>query len=432
MTITAMPKNILVVYACAQYPIRSTLWEHLQAFRNYSGERVFYLNLAMRNQIPGFLLAVDFDLIIFSTLFMTHHWVGPEYFHDLMRKAAPLKHSSAVKAILPQDEFHASNLFSEFIHEFGIDCVFSVAPPSTWAQIYPTVDFARTRFYNVLTGYLDPKVLPKITAQSQSIRQRPIDIGYRTSGKPNFWYGRHGFIKQQIAEVFQEAAPLKGLKVDISTNNADAFLGHDWYRFLAECKYTIGVEGGTSMLDPDGSLRARTETYLAGHPLASFAEVEANCFPGLDGHCQLYAISPRHLEACATRTCQVLTEGHYNGILQPGRHYIEIKKDFSNLEAVLEMIARDDLRCEMVERAYLDIVASGLYTYKHFVDFVTRQSTEGRSSKNKSSAQLFWTSMLYRWMWVIDKLEWCWIKCKSSPTVQPVIKLLKKVLRKGV
>ena len=55
-----------------------------------------------------------------------------------------------------------------------------------------------------------------------------------------------------------------------------------------------------------------------------------------DGRLQLFAISPRHLEACATRTCQVLVEGEYSGVLRPGEHYIPVRKDLSNLDDVLE------------------------------------------------------------------------------------------------
>lgn len=34
------------------------------------------------------------------------------------------------------------------------------------------------------------------------------------------------------------------------------------------------------------------------------------------------------------RTAQVLLEGYYNGIFEPWKHYIPIKKDCSNLDQV--------------------------------------------------------------------------------------------------
>ena len=95
---------------------------------------------------------------------------------------------------------------------------------------------------------------------------------------------------------------------------------------------------------------------MQAHPQATFEQIEDSCFPADDGALSLFAISPRHLEACATRTCQVLVEGWYNGVLTPGRHYIELKRDFSNIEQVLDDISRDQLRAEITDRTYRTVV----------------------------------------------------------------------------
>ena len=39
-------------------------------------------------------------------------------------------------------------------------------------------------------------------------------------------------------------------------------------------------------------------------------------------------MSPRVFEAAAVRSCQILFEGRYSGILEPMVHYIPLKKDF--------------------------------------------------------------------------------------------------------
>ena len=408
-----MKKNILFIYSYASYPMRSTTWEHLRCFQNYASDSVYYLNLALKD-VPWYVGTVDFDLIIFHTLFLTNHWGGADYYRNvLMKKVEQFKKSKAVKVMLPQDEFYFSDLYCEFINDFGIDIVFSVAPSSTWRKIYRSVDFNKVRFFNVLTGYLDDNKSQKIVEMGKSLDDRPIDIGYRVSGKPYYWFGRHGFLKNQIAEKFIEKASQKGLKIDISTRDDDAILGDDWYRFLARSKYTMGVEGGTSMIDPDGTIRQRTEAYLKEHPGAPpFEEVEAACFPGVDGSCNLFAISPRHLEVCATRTCQILTEGEYNGILKPGKHYIELKKDLSNLDKVLDMIKQDHLRREMVENAYQNIVASSKYTYNSFVNFVINKSLEGKKSRwTKYFPWVsLWQCIVYWLMTRTENAEWQQVK----------------------
>jgi hypothetical protein len=286
-----------------------------------------------------------------------------------------------------------------------------VAPASEWPQIYPTVDRSRVKFRTVLTGYLDDRKLAWLSRLGREAGERPIDIGYRTSGKPYYWFGRHGFLKESIAELFLEHAPSRGMRLDISTRDEDAIPGDEWYRFLSRCRYTIGAEGGTSIVDFDGSIRRRTEAHLRRQPDASFAEVEAACFPGRDGSAALYALSPRHLEACATRTCQVLTLGHYNGILEPGRHYIGLEKDFSNIQEVLDAMGREDLRRQMAERAYRDIAASNRYTYSRFAEFVVREALESAPPPRAHSPLLAaWCGILHRWMWAVERAEWARIR----------------------
>jgi hypothetical protein len=156
--------------------------------------------------------------------------------------------------------------------------------------------------------------------------------------------------------------------VDLSTRAGDTFYGDDWYRFLAACRYTIGIEGGASILDRDGSVQACVDAQRWDTP---FEDLEAACFPGRDGELALFAISPRHLEACATRTVQILVEGAYSHVLKPGIHYIELRRDLSNLDAVLDYVAHEDCR-DIADQAYADIVASGRYTYRRLVRDVER------------------------------------------------------------
>jgi hypothetical protein len=316
---------------------------------------------------------MKFDLVVFETLFMCSRW-DREVFRKNWQKVRRLREMDARRVALPQDEFISTDLLSEFVNDMGIDVVFSVAPPSEWPRIYSSVDSGKVKFYQVLAGYLDRRTVEKARTLWRIGEERTIDIGYRTAGRPYPWFGRHGYLKQKVAEKFIERAPQTGLAIDISTNNEDTIVGDDWYKFLLKCKYTLGVEGGTSILDYDGGIHEKTSEYLRQHPEASFEEIEAACFPGLDGTFNLSAISPRHLEACATGTCQILTAGEYNRILDAGRHYIKLEKDFSNLDEVLQCVADDRMRGDLTERAYEDIVASGKYTYEAFVNFVLERS----------------------------------------------------------
>lgn len=390
--------NILILYTSNQYPMRATLWDQLYSFRRYSDHNCFYLNLSIR-RVPWYLKKIKFDLIVFGTLFLATRIVA-EWFEPLRRKAQALKSFDAVKIAFPQDEYQYTEVLAGFIKEFGIDSVFSVAPESEWPKIYEDEGLAKVRLHSVLTGYLDDSTVQRINRLAKARRRRDIDIGYRTwRAAPNL--GRHGFLRQQIADIFQAKAPGLGLVTDISTRSEDTLWGDAWYEFLLNCKYTISVEGGASMLDRDGKIQEKTEAYLAQHPGATFAEVEEACFRGLDGTLNYTAISPRHLEACATRTCQVLVEGKYNEVLVPGRHYIELKRDLSNIDEVLDVIKQDDARDEITERAYREIIESGRYSYRDAVNFILEKSLA--DSKVAASAK---RGFIYYWMRVSEMVSW--------------------------
>jgi hypothetical protein len=358
---------ILVVYAALDWPLRAAVDEHLHAFGRYSQRPCLYLNLAVRRP-PRWLKRVPIDLVVFHTTFLSKR-ATPSYWARLVDRARPLADLDAVRVVLPQDEYLPPAPLCDFVHNFGVDHVFSVAPESTWPVIYATVD--RSRISHALTGYLEPTTVARIERAAASEEGRLLDIGYRAKDLPA-WLGRHARMKAEIGRAFAEAAPRHGLSCDISTRPEDSLGGDDWMRFLLSCRYTIGVEGGASILDHDGSIRRCCERVLAERPDASFEELERDCFPGRDGEFGLVALSPRHLEAVAARTCQVLVEGEYDGVLEAGRHYIPLRRDFSNLDEVLEMIRRDDERERIVETAYREIVASGDWSYPRFVEQVER------------------------------------------------------------
>ncbi len=388
--------NILVIYYSLEHPLRGAVADHLYSFARCADHNCVYLNLAVRRP-PSWLRRVPFDLIIFHTIFLWQRVEG-EIYERLLSRVAPIRNLSGLKVVLPQDEYLHSEKLCAFILEFDIDVVCSVAPPSEWPKIYEGIG-PKTRITDVLTGYLDEKTLSRIDRIRASVQNRSIDIGYRARrATPRL--GRHGMLKTRIAEVFKEAVLGTDLKVDISLRAEDTLYGDDWYRFLLQSKYAIGVEGGASLLDRDGSIRENVEAHLLLHPDATFDELEARYFSGLDGSLQYFALSPRNLEACATGTCQVLVEGEYGGVLKPGLHYIELRRDFSNLDKVITAINDDNERVGITERAYHAVVKSGLYTYSHFVRTITALVPEERRRES------FISLWLLRWGRVADHVSW--------------------------
>ena len=395
------PYSVLVVYAYHRFPMRPTVRSHLQCFARSPLCRATYINLRYR-RLPMSILRQHFDLIVFDTTFAGQRW-NRERFRRVAQKALPLRDHPAPKALIPQDDFLNTDLLDEFMHQLGVTHVFSALPETSWPEVYAQAP-QHTRFTRVLTGYLDAESLENIRCLAAKHPKRDIDIGYRTAWK--FWFGKHGMQRKELAERVASAAKGHRLTTDIDTGQrteSDRLRGGDWFSYLLRCKYVLGTDGGTSILDRDGGIRECSETYVATHPDADFETVKRHCFPDADGRHRLFAISPRHLEACATRTCQILLEGEYNGLLQPGVHYLEIKRDFSNLNEVLKHVQKDDLRQGMAERAYRDIVASGRFSYANFVKQVLHTCLEKRSPGTVPYGQ----RLLFRpWMDLRDRLSW--------------------------
>ncbi len=135
--------NILILYVANRYPMRTTLWDQLYSFRRYSDHNCFYLNLTLR-QLPWYLKKIKFDLIVFGTLFMASR-VDDKWFDPPREKARGLNSFAAAKIAFPQDEYLCTDVLSDFINEFGIDCVFSVAPESEWPKIYEGIDTTKVK-----------------------------------------------------------------------------------------------------------------------------------------------------------------------------------------------------------------------------------------------------------------------------------------------
>lgn len=359
--------NILVLYYSRTFPLRTTISDHLYSFERYSGARCFYVNVGLP-WVPRWLSKIRFDAVVFHTILLWER-VNPKQFQAALARADWVRNLDCPKVALPQDEHLHGDQLAWLIREYGVTHVMSCAQPEQWPALYPEVDRERVAFDTVLPGYLADHTLEVIESAVSRATARDIDIGYR-AWKPWPSLGRHGLLKVEVGRAVKERAEKFGLKTDISNEVEDTILGDAWFDFLARCKYTVGVEGGASVLDYDGSVMRCSVAFAEEHPGASFDEVESACFPGRDGELEYFAISPRHLECCATRTCQVLIEGRYNGILEPGVHYLELKRDFSNLDDILEAVSDDDLREAIVERAYRDVVASGRWSYRSLVSQV--------------------------------------------------------------
>lgn len=354
--------ELLLVYSQHEPRVRANVTQHLAALERYGrGWRVHSLNAFFG--VPRYLTRVRFDAVVFHYTFLAWKWNLSEFAWFLGRTAG-LKQVSGYKIAFAQDEYVHSEAICSFLRDFGVRSLFGQCEGEDVQRVYPA-ESGLEHYVHALTGYVDEAERPRIEALALPVDRRTIDVGYRARQVP-YWLGRAAQLKWQLAERVAPRAIAAGLRTDISTRIEDTLYEDDWFRFLGRCRVTLGCESGATLHDPRGAVRQAVETYLARNPRASFDEAEAACFAGMDGSLSLLTVSPRHFECAILRTCQVLVEGRYAGLLEPERHYISLRRDFGNLDDVLHRLKDVDACARIAEEAYRRVVGSGLFTYEGF------------------------------------------------------------------
>jgi hypothetical protein len=412
--------KILIVYHLLAKGDRNTMDEYLYSFKRYSREECYFLNVAYG--IPAYITKINFDLVIYNYTFLYHFRAWAPGWYCPIKILENLK---GYKVAMPQDDYVQTDSLCELFSRLGVKTVFTCLPESEWQRVYPRERSGLNYYFTVYTGYIDENAIIKLHREKlKSHRSRTIDIGYRARKNP-YWTGSLGVIKWRLTEVFSSTPGKHNLKMDISNDPKKVLYGQAWYEFLADCRVVLGCESGSNLLDPDGTITQKVDEYLLKHPDATFEEVAGACFPGKDGNLDLYVISPRHFEACLTHTCQALVEGRYNGILKPGTHYIEIKKDWSNIPEVLSKIQDVDYCEHIADNADRDIVASGRYTYRKFVEMVLTHVNQVSDISDDRDTHAFYLTLLD----LREKLPLCFspLKYTSSFVKYKLYRLLTKL-----
>lgn len=335
----------------------STIREHVESFALHSRHRAWYAHAAYDADCALDLDAFDAVVIHYSCRICFPHFFSPSYY-------ARLREYAGLKVLFIQDEYDSTHNAWKAIEELGIQVVFTCVPERSIPRIYPRERFPHVRFVPTLTGYV-PRRLQAI-ASPRPLRERSLVIGYRGRSL-GFWYGELAREKVTIAERMKAICTQRGIPADIEWDERSRVYGDQWYEFLSNCRATLGTESGANLFDWDGSRKEAVMAELARNPHVSFEEIYERHLRPHDHVIQMNQVSPRIFEAIAVRTALVLFEGEYSGVIQPDRHYIPLKKDFSNIDEVLERLRDDAELLAMTQRAYDEVVASGRYDYASFV-----------------------------------------------------------------
>ena len=335
----------------------STILEHIDAFKKHSRHEIHLWSSL--TGLPDQKILNEFDCLIihYSISFLTDRYVSRTTLERI-------RSFSGLKVAFLQDEYRRVDFMCLNLKYAGVHLIYSCAPlevaQKMYASLRPSIEIRTT-----LTGYVCERWEK---TKIKEFSNREIDVGYRARKCP-FFLGKKGYDKYLIGEEFLKNSQGLGLRTDISSKEKDRLYGREWIEFLQNCKATLGTDSGSSIIDFNGETEYRLSLYQALHPFAKFANVPPQ-YLELDGKLEIQVISPRCFEAAALGTVLILFPGNYSGILRPFDHYLPLKKDFSNLQEVLDILESEGQAKEIIARARKDLIDSGKYSYSTFINGV--------------------------------------------------------------
>jgi hypothetical protein len=280
--------------------------------------------------LPEIVKDIQFDAIILTQTFLSKR-SDPNFFRQVRQTYEFVKHSQALKIALPQDDYTCCNILDSWMMDWDIDFVYTVCL-NDWDVLYKSY-YKTGRLVQGYTGYISNTHIER-SINVKSVESRSIDVSYRAASLlPVF--GKLGKIKTEIGYLFDKAANGSGLRLDLSTDPSDTITGKAWLDFIENSKSMLGVNSGSSILDPDGLINIAVYNYMQLNPMATFEEIESACFPGVDGKYTFTAVSPRNMECALIKTTQILTPGLYGNFIYPWKHYLPIEPDMGNVKEII-------------------------------------------------------------------------------------------------
>ncbi|HTK41630.1 MAG TPA: glycosyltransferase [Gemmatimonadales bacterium] len=287
-----------------------------------------------------------YDLVVVS------HAAAGDDMTVLLRSAHWLRRRRGKLVMFIGNEYDLLDEKIGFIEAVGAEFICSQLPTPAARYLYRECGGSRILS---MPHALNPKVY-----QPRCGTERPVDIGFIGDVYWPFVGDRE---RTDLIEAFERDGARWGLKCQIRKLR---IARAEWAGFLNTCKGTIGAESGTYYLNDRGRLLAAAREYnLLQHREASFDEVFEKFYRGQPREVSGKSISSRHFEPIGTKTCQILLEGEYNGVLAADEHYISVRKDRSNLDEAVRRFRDEGYRQTIAERAYEHVMTN--HTYAHRV-----------------------------------------------------------------
>jgi len=358
--------GVLVLYAFRP-PNASTIVEHYDAFRRHSRYPVYNVNVF--RGFPAALKALRFSAVVLHYSIFNFRNGSPNpraldnHYLDFL-----YERDGSYRVAFFQDEYRACQERFAAVDNFHVDCVYTLVEPRYFPETYGGHTNA-SRIVSTIPGLVADEMVAAAAARKRPDDTRRIDVGYRGRELPGY-LGRAATEKVEIADEFVRRAEGRGLALDVATAEADRLYGDRWWDFLSDTRISLGVEAGASIFDLEGEVSRAYQAATGDGPEIGYERFRLLC-PDLvatwEGRLDYRTVSPRAFEAAAFCICPILFEGSYSNVLEPWRHYLPLRKDFSNFEDVLAAACDPGVRERLTRQAYDDLIASRAWSYARFV-----------------------------------------------------------------
>lgn len=307
---------------------------------------------------PPWLSSEPWDAIFLGPTFLWHR--QGKSAEALRKRFAWVKHSKARKVALPQDEYVATEKLEQWLLDWGITNLVSIFPEHR-EILYPKLSATSIRIEKGYTGIISQQL--RQASRTASKTKRPIDVSYRAAGYKRDLDELYR-LKSEVGQKFLSSLQDRNskLRTDISTDFRDTIFGTSWFDFIKSSRFVLATPSGSSFLDSLGELKkSHTGNFFSASPPPLPTNVRP--FP-------FETMSPRHFEAALLETGQVCLSGEYGGLVIPGINSIELYRDFSNIDAVIEEIGDEQRRLELVGLAKESILSEKKLFLDGYIKFL--------------------------------------------------------------
>lgn len=349
-------KRILFLYDINSCHI-NTIREHVNSFGLFSKNEITYYN-GTRNEKIDQTIIDSFDVVV------VHYSIRvsvPGFFSESIH--SKLKQFNGLKILMIQDEYDTLSSTYKYMDEAEYDILFTCVPKEYHNYVYPASRFPKLKFVNNLTGYTSFNL---DNFHTIPMKDRNVDVFYRGRKLP-YLYGTLGVEKYEIGIKFRQKCDELNLKLNLNldSNDSERIYGDAWYKMLSRSKAMLGTESGSNVFDFNGNLQELISKEIEDG--AGYDYVFSKYIEPLEKEIKMNQISPKLFEAIALKTVLILYEGEYSGILVPNRHYIPLKKDFSNFADVVALIDNNEALEKIADTAFNEIGCNPELSYKYYI-----------------------------------------------------------------